>query len=704
MVALLLFVGQNAFANHTDSLLRQGADARVNDTVRANVFTELASLSDNPDTIISYAARGLALSKKADFAKGKAMCMQYIGLAYLRKNEYDSSIYYYREALHVAEKTGRLRGQAAALLSIADVHYRVAKYDSALEYYKKGLDFATRDNSMKHMGLAQISMGGIYSDLGNYPEATKFYLYALGTFEKSNDKQGISMSLTNIATVYSLTGDHKKALEFINKSLDLETAGDNKEGIIFNLVNIGIVYGAMKDYTKGLYYFNKGLRIADSIGDYGWKTTCIANTAGMYYNMGKYDSALAAYNIALRDSGKILEGTILVECYTGVGLIYEKKGQMAESIKFLLKGMNVARQYNIRKSIYDISSSLSEVYEKKHDYLNALQYHKLQLTYKDSLYSEKSDKRMQQLQFDYELEKKQREIEMLNKTRDLSKAKNEKQNVISLSLAAGLLLLAIIILLQYRRRIFEKRTKEKIVVQKEEIQLQATKLEELNRFKDKIFSVLSHDLRGPVNAFTSTMMMLNDNLISADEFNDLKPEVTKQLTSLNMLLDNVLMWAKSHMSGEITAKPGRVNIYHLCRTNIEMLQDAADRKHITLSNNVDQSTYAVCDNGQMEIVIRNLLMNAIKYTNPQGTVSISAASASGTTHLSITDNGVGMTQEQTGKLFTPTPEGNTYGTQGEKGIGLGMLLCYEFIKANRGSIAVTSEVNKGTTVTVTLPA
>ena len=136
--------------------------------------------------------------------------------------------------------------------------------------------------------------------------------------------------------------------------------------------------------------------------------------------------------------------------------------------------------------------------------------------------------------------------------------------------------------------------------------------------------------------------------------------------------------------------------------NINLLQSAASRKKITLKNEIPTTMTAFCDSGQMDIVIRNLTMNAIKFTKHNGTVTLSATQDDKHTYVSIADNGVGMTQEQLDKLFIITPDNHTYGTDGETGTGLGLLLCNEFVKANNGTITVSSEKSKGSTFTVTL--
>ena len=706
-ITVFVFIGTvPCYAGRKDSLQSLINISGKLDTNRVNLLIALGATmhNDDPDSMILLNHQAVDLAKQIGFTHGLAKAYQQLGVAYLRTNQYDSSLSSYHKSFDAYAMMASLSGQSAALLSIADIYYRQARYNEAMDYYNKGKALAVKANNMRHIGMALISIGGIYSDLGNYSEAIKAYLEGLSAFEKMSDKEGISMSLTNIATVYSSIGDYKKALDYINRSMANEEHNGNNDGVLLNVVNAGIVYGQMKNNEEALKYFNRGLALADSIGDRAWISVCRADRAEIYYDMGRYDEALVDYKAALADSNANMEVSNFIMCYSGIGNILLEKGNIREGLSNLERAYAIARKSNAKKSIFDLAGILSSAYEKHNDYKRSLYYHQVYFDYRDSVFNEKSEHRIQQLQFDYELDKKQKEIELLNKNKAIAHARSQKQEIVVFALIGGLALLVIIIAQLYRRRASERRSSQEISQQKDEIEQQARELEQLNQFKDKVFSVLSHDLRGPINSMTLSVQMLNSNELSPEEFDQIRPEITRQLGSLNALLENVLSWSSSHMQDHIVARRERASIFHLCTENVTMMQEAADRKSIQLLNNVPESAYANCDSGQINIVIRNLLMNAVKYTHTGGRIVLSAERTGHLIMLSVEDTGIGMTAEQINKLFTPAAGANTYGTLGEKGIGLGLLLAYEFVKANDGSLAVSSEPGKGTTFTLTLPA
>lgn len=694
-----------AFAGKTDSLKARLAAHTKDDTVRAKLISEVAvSYSDiNQDSMLYYAHEGLKLSYKLNYDYGKASSMRQIGVVYFHKNEYEKSINYTKEALRLFEKIGDKTSQASMLRFIADIQYRLTNYPLAIEYYNKCIAIAEPINDYANEGLALINIGGIYTDQSNHVEAVNYYLKGLKVFEKAKDNRGISMTLINLGTSYSAIGNHKMALEYINKALPINDAITEKEVAFANIVNIGVVYTDFNDYQNALKAFRKGEILAKAIGDETWIVTCQGNIADVFFHLEQYDSAYIKFQPVLAKSKELNDTTMIVMSQAGIGSILVKKNKPKEGIQLLLPILDIARNKQMKQYIYDIANELSQAYEKLGDYPQALKYHKIYYNYRDSLNNEKNDKHIQQLQFDYQLEKKENQIELQNKNMIISQSKNEEQRVVMLALLGGLILVIIVSMLLYRNIRLEKRNQEKLLKQKEEIQLQASKLEELVKFKDKTFSVLSHDLRGPMGTLTTAMMLLDEYIISPDEFSKIKPEINNQLNSLNNLLDNLLNWARSSIQGEIIAKPVEIDLKGIIDQSISLLKESAQRKSLTIQVNIPAYSKCYCDPGQADIVLRNIISNAIKFTPQHGSINISATTTGNKVSIAIQDTGVGMNEEQISKLFRATANNNTYGTVGEKGTGLGLLLCYEFIKGNGGNIFVTSELKKGSTFTIELP-
>ncbi len=685
-----------AIANYTDSLLSVLRSDKKNDTTHVRLLTRIASSyrNINLDSTVYYANKGLQAAIQIHFEKGEAECKHLLGLVYLRRIKYDSALQCYQAALRIYEKTADKKLMCQVIRSIADIYCRQSKIDSSIWYYNENIRISKEINDDVSQGLSYINIAAMYGDQSNYVESINYSLEGLKAFERGKSYQDIAMTMVNIATVYSSMGNYKKAEEYIDKSLAINIT--NREIRFTNLVNSGSVYTQMKEYSRALSLFNKALVLADSIGDLSWKNICLINIAEAYYRTGSFDTAYRLYTTVLKQNEKINDTLVLTVAKAAMGSILVKGGKLNEGIKELKDALRISDAKGLKQTAFEATGDLATAYEKLHDYKQALYYHKLYHSYSDSLYDDKTNKRVSQMQFDYELNKKEGQIALLSKDKEIQYSKNAQQKIVVWALASGFLLLLIISMMLYRYSVRERRNKD-------EIQKQALRLEELNRFKDKTFSVLSHDLRGPLGSVTSTMLLLDQEMLTPEEFSGIKPEINRQLNSLNILLDNLLQWAKNYIQGHASAKPEKVNLQKATMYSVDMLHDSAVSKEINIVNDIPASINVLFDPEQLQIVNRNIIMNAIKFTPHKGTVILNAAVVDDRVNMRISDTGVGMTKEQMEMLFTSAPENSTYGTDSEKGTGLGLLLCYEFIKANNAFISVSSEQGKGTTFNIDLP-
>jgi signal transduction histidine kinase len=227
-------------------------------------------------------------------------------------------------------------------------------------------------------------------------------------------------------------------------------------------------------------------------------------------------------------------------------------------------------------------------------------------------------------------------------------------------------------------------------------------LTELNLNKDKFFSIISHDLRGPTaNIVRLSEFLLEPNLADPDR-KTMTTHLHKSAQNLQKLLENLLSWAKFQM-GRLDYMPTPVDLHLLVNESISQVNTMATDKAIVIKNQVAPRTYAYADDQMILMVLRNLLVNAIKFTNQAGTVRISTTETPEEVSVSVTDTGIGMNAETVGKLFQLGNHFTTLGTSNEKGSGLGLILCMELLEKNHGSIRVSSEPGKGSTFTFTLP-
>jgi len=687
----------SVLAQEADSLYHALEKYKMEDTSKVKLYaiTAEAYRYTSPDSMLIIVNKGIALAEKIGFERGKAQCLITKTLACLIIGKNEEGLRLCREAIDICIRTHDFLKLGSAYYYMAALNYNLSRYDEAIKYYQKTADAYQGSTYYDRIGDALDNIGICYSTTGNYTESLKYYLEGLKIREKSGDKYGVATSMGNIGRVYASLGNHKKALEYINKSL-ASLKGGSLEMLMMNYENAGNVYLTTQDTLKALSAFNTAAQMADSARQPSEKNRILVNTAEVLLTMKKYNEAYSVYQRCIANNA--IPNTPAVEAmiHRGLGLVYSNTGKATEGARELEKAIAMFRENDMRDHLNETQKGLAEAYGRAHQYDKAFQAIMLFSAGRDSILDEETGKKTQQLQYEYDLQKKQTEIELLAKDKAIAQSRAEKQNAVTIGLASAMALLFIVIVVMYRGRQKEKAAKEVIIQQ-------AASLSELNNYKDKIFSVLSHDMRGPIGALDTSITMLDQQIISPEEFEELKGMIHKQLTSVTLLMDNLLKWSMAHLTGGKAIKKEKLDISELITQNISLFQNAADEKQIKIQNNTPPGISATCDPGNIDIIIRNLISNAVKFTKPGGTISISATNNPGNIALSFTDDGVGMSADQLRKLFVIAPENSTSGTMGEQGIGLGLLMSYEFARANGGDITVQSEVGRGSTFTLTLP-
>lgn len=254
-----------------------------------------------------------------------------------------------------------------------------------------------------------------------------------------------------------------------------------------------------------------------------------------------------------------------------------------------------------------------------------------------------------------------------------------------------------------------QRSNLKILRQKADIAEKAALLEgqtqqltELNSLKNKLFSVIAHDLKSPLYALRNLFRNVVQYDLPGDDIKLLIPEVVNELNYTTGLMENLLQWAKSQMQAE-AIRPQLLDIAKLTQEVLQLFRLQAEAKHIYMRSGIERPVYVYADKDMINLVLRNLLSNAIKFTPEEGTVSVDAREMRSHIEILVHDTGMGISQDNLQKLMVEDIYYTTKGTDGEAGTGLGLMLCKEFLSKNGGRMQVQSEPGKGSTFSFTLP-
>jgi signal transduction histidine kinase len=226
----------------------------------------------------------------------------------------------------------------------------------------------------------------------------------------------------------------------------------------------------------------------------------------------------------------------------------------------------------------------------------------------------------------------------------------------------------------------------------------------LNETKDKLFSIIGHDLKGPLNSLTafSSLLIHHSETLTQEEIKMLSVDVDKSLKNLFGLLENLLEWARSQ-TGNINFSAEQFDLRSVIGENIDLLKSQAEKKKISIIFDKTEEMLVRAHRNSINTVVRNLIANAIKFTSTGGNIIISTSVNSNLAKITVADNGIGMNESVVKKLFKVGTKVSTLGTSQEKGTGLGLILCKDFVEKNGGSISVESKEGQGSKFHFTVP-
>ncbi len=230
------------------------------------------------------------------------------------------------------------------------------------------------------------------------------------------------------------------------------------------------------------------------------------------------------------------------------------------------------------------------------------------------------------------------------------------------------------------------------------------RLQEVIATKDKIFSIIGHDLRNQLTSILGFSELLNEQVLELDKksIEQFSEIIYSSVININKLLDNLLDWSKLQ-GGKIPLLPKKINLNHLVQNELQVIKNSADHKTISLEGKINSDIVLTADENMLKTCLRNLIGNAIKFTPRNGKVEVFAEVKDSQIEISVADNGIGISPEYKAKLFKIETSFTTRGTENERGTGMGLLLCKEFVEKHGGKIGVESQSGKGSRFFFTIP-
>ncbi|MCU0391786.1 MAG: ATP-binding protein [Thermoflexibacter sp.] len=642
----------------------------------------------------------------------------------------DSGKLFANQAIALSDKLNFPKGKIDALLHLGLMANKV-DLQQAFILYDSALFLATKINDEKRVAHAYSQIGRNYTAQGNFAKSTEYLSKALKIMKKIGDKKEITNILSAISRGYIRQELREEAFVVGQEALEIAEEIQDKPMIASTLMIVGDYYCFKKELSKGMGYLERALTIRKELGDKQGMMNSL-NSIGDYYRKIKdYPKAFASfsqsYQIALQLNNKQVQAYAPYK----LALTHYTQGQHQDSVIYYAeKSFEVAKAGNFFIEIKEAVELLHKTYANLKQHSKAYHYFTIFHSLNDSIINIDNAKKIKEMKVDFELEKKEKEIALLNTQNELQAEESKNQKLLLYLFALGLLGLAVVAFLVFRSKEKEKKAKlllqqqnevieqknkdlqekndqieaqneeitsqnEEIVQQNEEISMQSEKLEELNKMKDKLFSVIAHDLRSPIASLKNTLHTSHLEGLSTDDLRQINVSLNHQLANVDNTVETLLQWARVQMA-VVKPNPQNFPLFAVADEIVSFLQETANKKQVEIESEIPENVLVYADINHIRIALRNVLANAVKFSYEKGKIMVNAIETADNEQIiiSIKDEGTGMTAAQFSLLFTINMSSQR-GTAGEKGTGLGLILCKEFIERNGGQIWVESEEGKG---------
>jgi len=668
LAALLILVavgGASLAQTEVEELERQLESARGAERVRLLNRLARANQVNSPSKSIEHAAAALQLAESLSDREGQARALNNLGIGQYYLAEYGLALEYYQRSLAVADAIGDRDRIADALNNIGIIHFVWGEYEETLRHYSRVLELRRELGDTKGVAAAQNNFGNVYYATGKYEESLEYYSEALRLYQEIDEPRLVASTLNNIGLDYHKLGRLDEALERFESALEIEEQIDDKPGMAQSLNNLGLIYGDLGRVDESLDYLRRSLAVREEIGD--------------------------------RQGAAV--------CHQNMGQIYAKSEDSRQALDHLNEALEVARKIHVKEIQRDVYLILSETYERMGDAERALDNYRRYKDVADELLDEQTARQLAELQARFELERKDREIEVLRKNQEI-------QRIVRNVFLGGSVLLILLVLLFYNRYRLKARANREMKKANEALQLAQAEREKATRAElthvsrlvamGELATALAHELNQPLTAILSNAQATR-RLVAAPDVDktDVDDALGDIVLGAGRARDIIQRLRELVRRREITREPLEIN---------DVLRDVeliarADAEHHDAKLVMDLAPdlpVVTGDRIHLQQVVLNLAHNSSEAMAGAGTTEReitvrTRAQSDRSVVVEVLDTGPGTAQDVLTHMFDP------FFTTKSEGMGMGLTICSSIIDAHGGRLWATRNPDRGLTVHFTVP-
>lgn len=655
-----------------DSLKSVLLKVKKNKKTQTLIALSKAYLRVSPEKSLLYAKKARQNALKNNSSKLKGDAYNISGASYASLQDFPKAQEYYKKALDVFIKIKNFEGQANVYQNLGLSYHLSGEYDIALKYLFKAIELSNEHRSIDKKVFLN-TLGNIYKAINDYDNALKYFNQALEKSIFDDDKLHIAYALNNLGTIYKIKGNYNKALEYYRQSLKIKLNLGDKKGVASTYGNIGNIHKRKRDYEKAYIYYEKAIDIFKDLDDFWGIANTYHNIAYAYLDQQLYKKALEQANLAL---------------------------------DFINKMKDVQE---LRKDNYQL---FYKIHLQKGNFKEALKYESLFNQVKDSLMNKERNEIIARIQARYEMNVKDKENELLKKQKEILRKDNQINTLKlnrskSANYALALILILTFISLYVVYKSFQNRKKinhileQKVQERTENLTKAKNKLLKTNKELDTFLYKASHDLKNPLSSLEGLCNIGLKDIQDSDARMYFRKQ-QKVIQNMYLLLFRVseIGDIRNHKS-----KPSQLGLYKFTRRMVRSMSRVEGYSKVQINIDIDKNHQLYVDNEMLDIVIDNILKNAIQhaqnYNNEEKKPQVAIKSEEHTENIniSISDNGRGIAENMREKIFDMFLRA----TDAIPGFGLGLYKARIAIEKINGEIKLAKTNEEGTIFTVNVP-
>ncbi len=694
IVLIGLGAGEFCCAQKEDSLRTVLNQSTGNERISTQLDLALHLIDSKNNESLSLAQSALLMAQQKKSQNQVMRAYYLLGRIHLVANNLDEAESCFDMALEKSDSVGEFWYRGETLFRKGSTQHRKGNDSQALDYLYQAVDACLNSENFVCLGATYSIMGTIFRINGLYDRAIEYTIKSKLSYRKADYEEGYAWTAYLLGRIYADLKHPEKALEsFLDAERSYQVMASidrNENGIAICQEQIGILNMDEGNYVEARKNFDRVLNIHTKSGSEVGISSSYKHIGMIEFYQGNYVLAENYLNKALVIKEEIADVLSLSSIYEYLGLSMIARGKTDQGIELVEKALELAIANNQKKIQIDIYSKLADIHLDINKPNQAIIFQNRQIEIQDSIISGTVSIKIEQLQSIEEIEEQNSQIKSLENQNRSKALRIQKQRNYQWLMVFGILVILLFSSI--------------IIWSNNRIQRKNKELNHANTTKDKLFSIIAHDLKGPIGSADGLVNILADQIQQKDTANLEKPisVVQKTLHETTKLLNNLLDWAGAQL---LKIEFNRQTL-HL-NSMAEMLKDQfdleAEKKQIDIRLSIDDSIQVYADQNMLQTILRNLLSNAIKFSEANGVITFSAHDSDRFVQLSIEDKGVGIPLHMKDNLFNLEVNSNRSGTQGEKGTGLGLVLVKDFVEKHGGQIWVDSQEGFGSTFHFTLP-